>query len=536
MDAKKIKRRRHHGGHHPPGRLGWLGDGLRIATTTTTTTGNDDDANDHGDSDAAATTTTHAAADATLAHDEAAIDLTGDNNNNDDKHDDDGELVNGVSSQASHSSTSIKTINEAIFKNDIQTRSTDDNDKVTSEDGWVCQACTLINTEKSSTCEACNTKRGRSLSDRRNQQRRHSKSSIKFIKEPLKSSTNVLTNNNRASLRTSSSNTAGTKRSVSEIIQSSSTRNTAMWIDKYAPTSSQELCVAPKKVEQVRNFLSSYIDYIHESRRRHQQQQQQSHQASSSNGGGTEIMMSNSNHHNSNTTTIITPPETKLMILIGNPGVGKSAMVRTLAMEMNLQILSWNDAHVEYNNNHNNSSSTSYLQLPQNDDGLGSGSGYYYDALPYQSQLNSFDEFLTMSGAGMQSLDIVGGGDADATVGMMTTPNTADLPRGRNGRTHKLPKKANNLLKKDEQKMEDDFVGSVIVVEEVRVLQTVTTIETMIPLAELISFFASNVSRSFLFWLSLPLNTNQDPKSLQCRSRAIIPVRDLSSIIGHVLK
>jgi hypothetical protein len=232
--------------------------------------------------------------------------------------------------------------------------------------------------------------------------------------------------------------------------------------------------VAPKKVEQVRNFLSSYIDHIHESRRRHQQQQQQqqqqlqqSHQASSSNGGGTEIMISNSIHHNSNTTTILTPPETKLMILIGNPGVGKSAMVRTLAMEMNLQILSWNDAHVEYSSNN---SSTSYLQLHQNDDGLGSGSGYYYDALPYQSQLNSFDEFLTMSGAGMQSLDIVGGRYADATVAMMTTPNTADLPRGRNGRTHKLPKKTNNLLEKHEQKRKDDFVGSVILVEEVRVV------------------------------------------------------------------
>jgi stage III sporulation protein SpoIIIAA len=60
-----------------------------------------------------------------------------------------------------------------------------------------------------------------------------------------------------------------------------------------------------------------------------------------------ENMMSNNNTIN----TPPPPPETKLMILIGNPGVGKSAMVRTLAREMNIQILAWNDAHVEYNTN-----------------------------------------------------------------------------------------------------------------------------------------------------------------------------------------
>ena len=97
-----------------------------------------------------------------------------------------------------------------------------------------------------------------------------------------------------------------------------------------------------------------------------------------------------------------TPPQLKLMILTGAPGIGKSAMVRALACEMNIEILSWDDSQIEYNNTNNNADY------------------YYSDAitggghLPYQSRLDSFDTFLTQGGAGMTSLDmLVGGGDDD---------------------------------------------------------------------------------------------------------------------------
>jgi hypothetical protein len=457
MDAKK-KRRRYGGGlagaiRLPPGRLGWLGEGMQLPTTTfaTTTTGNDDDDD-------------------------------GNNMNGDDghRHDADGEAICALTAPAKRAgvnsdydvATTTNTI-DLTDENDVEdlreinhrTESErggeqeieieiatmehdDDNDNAAKTNGWVCRACTLINPDHVSSCEACNTAKrvaggGGSLPNRRhrNQQFR-STSSFK--------STRILSS--------TATTTIGTKRLVAEVeVQPNDINCSTMWIDKYAPRTSQELCVAPKKVEQVRCFLSSYMDYLRDSRRRQQP-------------CGTsrmDMISINNNHSSSSISNYIVnpPPETKLMILIGNPGVGKSAMVRTLAREMNLQILSWNDAHVEYNNNNNNNNNNiSYRH--QLDDSLGSSSGYY-DTLPYQSQLNSFDEFLTMSGVGMHSLDVRGGGEfLDATLALAaTTAATVDLPRGRNGRSHKQPK--TNKVAKPNKRRSDDFVGSVILVEEV---------------------------------------------------------------------
>ena len=263
-------------------------------------------------------------------------------------------------------------------------------------------------------------------------------------------------------------------------------RKRMMWIDKYAPQTAQELCVAPKKVEQVRSFLSSYIEYTLESVRRQQQQHHHHHhqqqkwqnsysQQESSSGGGYHDCSSMMSNNNNNKNTIIInnnppqPPETKLMILIGNPGVGKSAMVRTLAREMNIQILSWNDDNNNYNNNN---------MRQRSGDGFGSGSGYYYDTLqlPYQSQLNSFDEFLSMSGVlGMHSLDIVGGDDDDDVddVTAVASSSSSSSSRERKNNNHgwlsqpQQPRQQHTMSTTDGHRRRD-FVASLILVEEVR--------------------------------------------------------------------
>ncbi len=71
-------------------------------------------------------------------------------------------------------------------------------------------------------------------------------------------------------------------------------RNDKMWVDKYQPTRTTELCVASKKVKEVRQWLEANAD------------------------GG-------------------------LLILVGMGGIGKSTCVRVLCDEMNLSLLEWND-------------------------------------------------------------------------------------------------------------------------------------------------------------------------------------------------
>lgn len=71
-----------------------------------------------------------------------------------------------------------------------------------------------------------------------------------------------------------------------------------MWVDQYAPTTQQELCVAPKKVQEVMEWLQL------------EENQKQ-----------------------------------KLLILMGRPGCGKSTMLRVLCREMGISILEWDDTY-----------------------------------------------------------------------------------------------------------------------------------------------------------------------------------------------
>ncbi len=117
-----------------------------------------------------------------------------------------------------------------------------------------------------------------------------------------------------------------------------------MWVDKYAPTLSSDLCMAPKKIKEVKEWM----------------------------------MLSSSEDYYYNTTN-------KLLILTGGPGVGKSATVRVLAKELGFTILEWEDTSSSYTANIN------FLQQHN---------------VP-QSQLDSFQEFLSSSGCGFQTLSIV---------------------------------------------------------------------------------------------------------------------------------
>lgn len=71
-------------------------------------------------------------------------------------------------------------------------------------------------------------------------------------------------------------------------------------MDRFAPQSSKELCVAPKKVNEIRSWIEDALKYR----------------------------------------------ENRLMVLVGSPGIGKSTAVRVLANEMDLDVLSWNASYV----------------------------------------------------------------------------------------------------------------------------------------------------------------------------------------------
>ena len=242
-----------------------------------------------------------------------------------------------------------------------------------------------------------------------------------------------------------------------------------MWIDKYAPRRSSDLCVPTKKVDEVRDFLFSYIDHrcrgvrIRGSSRPIRETAAASSSSSSSSWSSYAVTVlmshpplpvdpskqrqrhhpvgegtmsrdrhngdaplsssdddgilddndeSKSKNENDDDDAIVhppIPPALKLMILIGAPGIGKSAMVRALASDMNIEILSWDDAQVEYNHNSNNNNGLDHYYSPET---IAGG-----EHLPYQSRLDSFDAFLTQGGAGMTSLDMLveggGGGGGD---------------------------------------------------------------------------------------------------------------------------
>jgi len=154
--------------------------------------------------------------------------------------------------------------------------------------------------------------------------------------------------------------------------QPSQQKQQQQWIDKHIPSSNIALCVAPKKVREVKDWIEARLNY-----------QNQSFTTGRNNLNAHALQPSYSN------------PE-KLLILVGPPGIGKSTLVNVLAHEMGLSVLEWNDSHGDYNGNCN-----------------GNGNGNGDGGIQYQSQIASFEEFLSsvafpyeaVSRSGVKSLD-----------------------------------------------------------------------------------------------------------------------------------
>jgi cell cycle checkpoint protein len=147
-----------------------------------------------------------------------------------------------------------------------------------------------------------------------------------------------ITNNNKAGKRrrNGSDNTAA------------DTNTSGLWVEKFFPTSSSDLCVAPKKVKEIREWLAAAV-----------------------------------------TTTRHTAK--KLLVLVGSPGIGKSTAVRVLCDEKDLSILQWNESFVPRTRG----------SAPSGDSGSSSFS------VEQSSAMDSFREFLQQSAVGFRSLDFI---------------------------------------------------------------------------------------------------------------------------------
>jgi cell cycle checkpoint protein len=116
--------------------------------------------------------------------------------------------------------------------------------------------------------------------------------------------------------------------------------STAMWVDRFTPSSSTELCVASKRVKEIKAWIE-------------------------------EALSENTK---------------KLLVLVGNPGVGKSTCIHVLAKELSIDVLSWNESYV-----------------PRNEDSF-RNPGLL--SVEQSSPIDSFSEFLQQSGTGFSSLQL----------------------------------------------------------------------------------------------------------------------------------
>lgn len=139
---------------------------------------------------------------------------------------------------------------------------------------------------------------------------------------------------------------ASTKKAAATATAAASTStateaSTALWTEKYAPLTAQDLVIPPKKVDQIRSWIQA---------------------------------------------ATTAKASSKLLVLVGSPGIGKSAMVQVLAREMNLSIQEWSESH--NNNGHQRSGGTLW-------------------SVDQTSPVESFGEFLKQTAVGYQSLNLV---------------------------------------------------------------------------------------------------------------------------------
>lgn len=451
----KKKRRMGGIGNGPPVRLGWLGEGFGLVATTATDFPAASPAfqitNDHNSS-------SNASRDQNSA---TNIDLTGDNDNANDNDSGNNFAETPRVMNYDHDSNNISINNDQSTDKDYFADSHSANLGSTS----AHQRGKKPSEEVGSNAIVDNAKASRFTTKR----------------NPTASSNAAAAGGKQKSETT----TGATKSSSVSDAAATERRSNQMWIDKYAPKTSLEVCMAPKKVDEIKSFLMSYIinnSEIRKQRQRtnttsQQKKQQQCYTKGDcvnyTNANGEvyactilavdiddsmepyyTIQLDDDNKHgnggirekqtdNAHLSSVLpdnsaaaaaasssysSPSsilQTKLLILAGSPGIGKSATIHALANEMSIEVLTWEDAHVEYSNNNNH-----------ND---GRGEGDYF--IPYQSQLNSFEEFLSQSGAGVRSLEFVLDDDNDISSKRKSTNNS------------------NNKNK--------NYVGSLILIEEI---------------------------------------------------------------------
>ena len=171
--------------------------------------------------------------------------------------------------------------------------------------------------------------------------------------------------------------------------------NAVMWVEKFTPKSSSDLCVAPKKVKEIMSWIQGCVaDDL-------------------SRCDSTSSSDCNTNLSNNISSSREKKKKQKLLILVGSPGVGKSTTIRLIAKELNLPIVSWNES---YN--------------PRGEqEGVDSRSLF---SVEQTSALDSFNEFLQQSGAGFGSLQLMSSSPDNASNNSNSNSNSIilleDLP------------------------------------------------------------------------------------------------------------
>lgn len=220
---------------------------------------------------------------------------------------------------------------------------------------------------------------------------------------------------------------------------SSTTAEAAMmWVDKYTPQTSADLCVAPKKVKEIREWMLQASDKTTSSN-----SCDSDPFAAGIVGGG----MGGFGMNNALPPTPGGEPVPQILILVGSSGVGKSTTIRVLASEMGWTVHQWNDAQQD---------------TPSGGARYGPGSFDSAMSVRYLSQMSSFEEFLAAAGTGYSALDFGGDGDGSSGIG-----KSEPLPLKAGKKRKVSSSKVKAAAIDDDRAASSKSTGSIILIEDI---------------------------------------------------------------------